>query len=207
MFGIGPAYLFMLQHRLPVGLMRGNGWTPWISTMATNLAIAAIAATLIWFIGLGRSCSCTCRSRCSRARSGCGCSTCSTSSKAPLWDARRRMGPPRGGAARQLALRPAGAAALVHGQYRRAPCSPSGQRHSLLPSAARAARPSGIARHQPGDADAELPLRRLALWCEARRRAGELSRRQGESRIGPPGGSARRADRRRALRNRSGASL
>ena len=37
MFGIGPAYLFMLQHRLPVGLMRRNGWTPWISTMATNL--------------------------------------------------------------------------------------------------------------------------------------------------------------------------
>ena len=53
MFGIGPAYLFMLQHRLPVGLMRGNGWTPWISAMATNLAIAAIVATLIWFIGLG----------------------------------------------------------------------------------------------------------------------------------------------------------
>jgi omega-6 fatty acid desaturase (delta-12 desaturase) len=52
MFGIGPAYLFMLQHRLPVGLMRGNGWTPWISTMATNLAIAAIVATLIWFIGI-----------------------------------------------------------------------------------------------------------------------------------------------------------
>ena len=39
MFGIGPAYLFLLQHRLPVGLMRG-GWRPWISTMATNLAIA-----------------------------------------------------------------------------------------------------------------------------------------------------------------------
>src|SRR5262245_47358203 len=52
MFGIGPAYLFILQHRLPIGLMRGNGWTPWISTMATNLAIAAIVATLIWFIGL-----------------------------------------------------------------------------------------------------------------------------------------------------------
>jgi omega-6 fatty acid desaturase (delta-12 desaturase) len=33
--------------------MRGNGWIPWVSTMATNLAIATIAATLIWFIGLG----------------------------------------------------------------------------------------------------------------------------------------------------------
>src|SRR6188472_1635758 len=38
MFGIGPAYLFILRHRLPMGLMR-NGWQPWISAMATNLAI------------------------------------------------------------------------------------------------------------------------------------------------------------------------
>ena len=28
MFGLGPAYLFILQHRLPVGLMR-DGWRPW----------------------------------------------------------------------------------------------------------------------------------------------------------------------------------
>ena len=33
LFGIGPACLFLVQHRLPVGLMRGNGWQPWISTM------------------------------------------------------------------------------------------------------------------------------------------------------------------------------
>jgi acyl-lipid omega-6 desaturase (Delta-12 desaturase) len=51
MFGLGPAYLFVMQHRLPVGLMRG-GWVPWVSTMATNAAIALIAATLIWFLGL-----------------------------------------------------------------------------------------------------------------------------------------------------------
>ena len=51
MFGVGPAYLFFVQHRLPVGLMRG-GWQIWLSTMATNFAIAAIIATLIWFIGL-----------------------------------------------------------------------------------------------------------------------------------------------------------
>ena len=50
MFGIGPAYLFLLRHRLPVGLMRG-GLTPWLSTMATNAAMALIAATLIWFLG------------------------------------------------------------------------------------------------------------------------------------------------------------
>jgi acyl-lipid omega-6 desaturase (Delta-12 desaturase) len=51
MFGVGPAYLFLLQHRLPVGLMR-NGWLPWTSTMATNLAIAVVVATLAWFIGI-----------------------------------------------------------------------------------------------------------------------------------------------------------
>lgn len=51
MFGVGPAYLFLLQHRLPVGLMR-RGWQPWVSTMATNLAIAVIVAVLAWFIGI-----------------------------------------------------------------------------------------------------------------------------------------------------------
>lgn len=52
MFGIGPAYLFVVQHRLPVGLMRA-GWQPWLSTMATNVAIAAVVATMIWLIGVG----------------------------------------------------------------------------------------------------------------------------------------------------------
>jgi omega-6 fatty acid desaturase (delta-12 desaturase) len=51
MFGIGPAYLFILQHRLPVGLMRA-GWQPWVSTMLTNLAIALIVAGLVWVIGI-----------------------------------------------------------------------------------------------------------------------------------------------------------
>jgi omega-6 fatty acid desaturase (delta-12 desaturase) len=51
MFVVGPAYLFFLKHRLPFGLMR-DGWQPWVSTMATNLAIALIVAMLVWFIGL-----------------------------------------------------------------------------------------------------------------------------------------------------------
>src|SRR5262245_41004022 len=38
MFGIGPAYLFVLQQRLPIGML-GGGWKPWLSTMATNFAI------------------------------------------------------------------------------------------------------------------------------------------------------------------------
>ena len=51
LFGVGPAYLFLLEQRLPVGMMRA-GWQPWVSTMATNLGIALIVATLVWFIGL-----------------------------------------------------------------------------------------------------------------------------------------------------------
>jgi omega-6 fatty acid desaturase (delta-12 desaturase) len=51
MFGVGPTYLFFLHHRLPFGLMR-NGWQPWASTMATNLAIALFVTGLMWLIGL-----------------------------------------------------------------------------------------------------------------------------------------------------------
>ncbi len=52
MFGVGPAYLFILQNRLPIGLMR-RGWLPWVSTMATNLAIMLVVAGLIWAVGIG----------------------------------------------------------------------------------------------------------------------------------------------------------
>jgi acyl-lipid omega-6 desaturase (Delta-12 desaturase) len=52
MFGLGPAYLFIVQHRLPVGRMRG-GWRPWLSTMATNVAIAVLVTIMIWLVGVG----------------------------------------------------------------------------------------------------------------------------------------------------------
>jgi acyl-lipid omega-6 desaturase (Delta-12 desaturase) len=56
MFGFGPAYLFLFQHRVPVVLMH-KGWQPWVSTMATNVAIAVTVATLCWFMGSRLSCS------------------------------------------------------------------------------------------------------------------------------------------------------
>jgi acyl-lipid omega-6 desaturase (Delta-12 desaturase) len=52
LFGIGPAYLFLIRHRLPFGLMR-EGWAPWASTMATNGAIGFVVAGMMWWIGLG----------------------------------------------------------------------------------------------------------------------------------------------------------
>ena len=51
LFVIGPAFLFIVQQRLPLGLFRA-GWQPWLSAMATNAAIALIVAVLIWFIGV-----------------------------------------------------------------------------------------------------------------------------------------------------------
>lgn len=51
LFGIVPFYTFFLTNRLPFGVMRG-GWRYWISSQVTNLAIAAIIATLVWLGGV-----------------------------------------------------------------------------------------------------------------------------------------------------------
>ena len=50
MFGLGPSFLFLLQHRLPVGATR-LGRMPWLSTMLTNLGIAVLFALAIWLMG------------------------------------------------------------------------------------------------------------------------------------------------------------
>jgi omega-6 fatty acid desaturase (delta-12 desaturase) len=52
MFGLGPAYLFVVQHRLPIGSMR-CGWQPWLSTMATNGGIALTIVSMMWLVGVG----------------------------------------------------------------------------------------------------------------------------------------------------------
>ncbi|MBL4928052.1 fatty acid desaturase [Fuscibacter oryzae] len=50
LFVIGPIYLFILQNRLPVGLMR-SGWRFWGSAGGTNLALAVILGAMVWFGG------------------------------------------------------------------------------------------------------------------------------------------------------------
>ena len=52
MFGFGPAYLFLLQHRIPLEQMRA-GWRPWASAIGTNAAIASLAGLMIWLVGVG----------------------------------------------------------------------------------------------------------------------------------------------------------
>lgn len=50
MFGLASTFLFVVQYRVPVGLMRA-GHQPWVSTMGTNLAIAIAATGAIWAFG------------------------------------------------------------------------------------------------------------------------------------------------------------
>jgi acyl-lipid omega-6 desaturase (Delta-12 desaturase) len=52
MFGVVPAYLFLLHYRLPAGLMRA-GVQPWCSTMGTNAAIGAVIVLMGRLVGMG----------------------------------------------------------------------------------------------------------------------------------------------------------
>lgn len=50
LFGVAPAYLFFLQNRIPVGLMRSG--QSWLSAMATNAALAVLLGVGVWFAGV-----------------------------------------------------------------------------------------------------------------------------------------------------------
>jgi len=50
LFGLAPVYLFFLQNRLPVGLMR-SGKKYWVSAMSTNAALAALLVAGFYFAG------------------------------------------------------------------------------------------------------------------------------------------------------------
>jgi len=52
LFGFGPAYVFILTNRLPLGMMR-SGWRPWVSTMSSNAVIALVIVAMMWLIGVG----------------------------------------------------------------------------------------------------------------------------------------------------------
>jgi acyl-lipid omega-6 desaturase (Delta-12 desaturase) len=52
LLGLGPAYLFVLRNRLPIGQMR-DGWRPWVSAMATNAALLLVALATAAVGGFG----------------------------------------------------------------------------------------------------------------------------------------------------------
>ena len=51
LFGLGPTYLFLFRHRLPIGLIRA-GAAYWVSALGTNAMIGLIAVVLISQVGL-----------------------------------------------------------------------------------------------------------------------------------------------------------
>jgi omega-6 fatty acid desaturase (delta-12 desaturase) len=51
LFGLGPLFVFVLQHRLPVGFMRA-GAVHWISAMGTNAGIAGLTGLMMWTVGV-----------------------------------------------------------------------------------------------------------------------------------------------------------
>ena len=50
LFVLGPSYMFILQNRLPLGLMN-SGWHYWASAMGTNAMIGIALGLVIWFGG------------------------------------------------------------------------------------------------------------------------------------------------------------
>lgn len=51
LFGIGPAFVFLLQNRVPAGFFRA-GWRHWASTLGTDVAIAGVVVLMSYWIGL-----------------------------------------------------------------------------------------------------------------------------------------------------------
>lgn len=51
LFVFGPAYMFFVQHRIPLGFMK-SGWKYWTSAMGTNAGIAVIVGAILFFGGL-----------------------------------------------------------------------------------------------------------------------------------------------------------
>ncbi len=52
LFVFGSAYLFILRHRLPLGMSLKDKME-WASPMATNLAITAVVTFMMWLVGIG----------------------------------------------------------------------------------------------------------------------------------------------------------
>jgi omega-6 fatty acid desaturase (delta-12 desaturase) len=51
MFGLGPAYLFLVRHRYPTG-PAFRRWRAWVSPMGTNAAIALGVVAGMWLVGV-----------------------------------------------------------------------------------------------------------------------------------------------------------
>jgi len=51
MFALGPILLFVVQHRIPVSMLRGADWRSWASVVGTNVGLVVIGGVVIWLVG------------------------------------------------------------------------------------------------------------------------------------------------------------
>ena len=134
MFGIGPIWLFLFKQRLPFGMMR-SGATPWVSTMATNLAIAILAAGLIWLIGIVPFLLVHLPTVDLAGAAGVWLFYVQHQFEETHWSKSSGMAIPVCRAQRLVALRPAGAAQMADRQYRHPSCPSSVEQGPVLPAA------------------------------------------------------------------------
>ena len=157
MFGIGPAFLFLLQQRLPIGAMREK--SEWSSTMATNAAIAVVTAVLVWLIGLVPFLLLHLPVIVLASAIGVWLFYVQHQFEETFWAEDVDWSQPEaalhGSSHYDL---PAGPA-LVHREYRHPSHPSSGEPHSLLPAAQRAQGPPGACRHRAAVARRKHPLR------------------------------------------------
>ncbi len=50
LFGVAPAYMFLLEHRFPLGAMK-DGLKPWLSALLTNAGMMGLYGLMIFFFG------------------------------------------------------------------------------------------------------------------------------------------------------------
>ncbi len=51
LFGVGPALLFVVQHRLPFSMLKGADWRSWASVIGTNIGLIVLFGAMIWLVG------------------------------------------------------------------------------------------------------------------------------------------------------------
>jgi hypothetical protein len=173
MFGIGPAYVFIWRFRLPFTLMRA-GWQPWLSTMATNAAIAILVAAMMWLVGAGSFLSVQTADHAARIVGRRLAVLRAASVRGYVVGARRRLDLPGGGAARELVLCFAARPALVQRQYRRASCSPPERAGSRITGCRRCCGSSAACGCRTADAAGEASG--VSAWCCGTRGGGVLFR-------------------------------
>ena len=160
MFGVGPAWVFLCQYRLPLGLMRA-GAQPWVSTIATNLGIAVPTAVLIWLLGIWPFLMIQLPITLLAATTGVWLFFVQHQFEDTHWSPAEDSEFPACGAARKLSLRASRRASVVHRKHRHPPRTPSVEHGSVLPVTGGPARLSRTARRRSHRHSGEPSLRQV----------------------------------------------